>query len=114
MSSNTTKSSREKRLFKLAEDLAEYVAACNGQTMYLHFAQPEDLLPWLHINVPMTDEEATEDCGECQTDAQDCKVASRGRSAIGKLRNALGFAPGDSIISVIEKAAEVCAAEAAR
>jgi hypothetical protein len=114
MDSKTVKSTREKRLFKLAESLAEHIAECDGQAVYLHFAQPEDLLPWLQMNVPTTDEEYEEDAEQLREELKDNQVQSRGRSAIGKLRDALGFAPGGSIISVIEKAAEVCAAEAAR
>jgi hypothetical protein len=92
-----TKTSREKRLFRLAESLAREVDAIR-QPM-----QPEDLLSWLQCNVPFTEQEQDEDIEELPQPVQ-----SRGMSAIQKLRSSLGYAPGDSLISVIEKAAEVC------
>jgi len=91
---------RDKRLFSLAEHLAAELNKSKGDV------QPEDIVSFMQCYVPMTPEEADEDYEEAVSE-HDNRVAGRGTSAIAKLRKALGFADGDSIISVVEKAAEI-------
>jgi hypothetical protein len=91
---------RDKRLFHLAELLAAELNRSKGDV------QPEDIVSFMQCHVPMTAEEADEDFEE--TKREMIEHPSAGRLALQRLRTALGFVPGDSLISVMEKAAEVC------
>lgn len=95
---------RDKRLFHLAELLAAELNKSKGDV------QPEDIVSFMQCNVPMTGEEADEDFEE--TKREIIEHPSPGRLALQRLQTALGFVPGDSLISVMEKAAEVCEAVA--
>ena len=93
--------SRQKRVFRVAESLAEFIQKQQAPI------QPEDLLTWVGCHLPITDEEASEDVEEM---AASRPAEGRGSLALARLRASLGFVAGDSLISVIEKAAEVCEA----
>jgi hypothetical protein len=90
---------RDKRLFFLAEHMAAELNKSKGDV------QPEDIVGFMQCYVPMTPEEAEEDFDEAIHEHQK-RAVGRGTSAIGRLRKSLGFVDGDSIISVMEKAAE--------
>jgi hypothetical protein len=90
---------RDKRLFHLAELLAAELNKSKGDV------QPEDILSFMQCNVPISEDESSEEYEDMMHEHNQ-RTAGRGTSAIGKLRKSLGFADGDSIISVIEKAAE--------
>lgn len=90
---------RDKRLFFLAESMAAELNKSRGDI------QPEDIVGFMQCYVPMTPEEAEEDFDEAIHDHQK-RAVGRGTSAIARLRKSLGFVDGDSIISVIERAAD--------
>lgn len=90
---------RDKRLFFLAESMAAELNKSRGDI------QPEDIVGFMQCYVPMTVEEAEEDYDEAIHEHQK-QAVGRGASAIARLRKSLGFVDGDSIISVMEKAAE--------
>jgi hypothetical protein len=90
---------RDRRLFGLAELLAAELNKSKGDV------QPEDIVGFMQCNVPMTNEEADEDFEEAKCEAM--RHPTPGRVALQRLRTALGFVPGDSLISIMEKAAEV-------
>jgi hypothetical protein len=94
-----THTKRDKRLFGLAELLAAELNKSKGDV------QPEDILSFMQCHVPISEEESSEEYDEMMKDRWE-KPAGRGSSAIARLRKSLGFVDGDSIISVIEKAAE--------
>jgi len=94
---------RDKRLFHLAELLAGELNQSKGDI------QPEDIVGFMQCNVPMTAEEADEDFEETKREAM--RHPTPGRVALQRLRTALGFVPGDSLISVMEKAAKACEAD---
>jgi hypothetical protein len=91
---------RDKRLFHLAELLAAELNKSRGDV------QPEDIVSFMQCNVPMTEDELEEDFEESKREMR--VRVTPGLSAIQRLRAALGFDAGDSLISVMEKAAEVC------
>ncbi len=95
-----TKLKRDKRLFGLAEHLAAELNKSRGDV------QPEDIVGFMHWIVPMTEEDAEND--EQEFAIQAARQPGRGAVALAKLRKSLGFSTEDSLISVIEKAAEVC------
>jgi len=90
---------RDKRLFSLAELLAAELNKSKGDV------QPEDILSFMQCNVPISEEESSEEY-EDMIQEHNQKPAGRGTSAIARLRKSLGFVDGDSIISVIERAAD--------
>jgi hypothetical protein len=90
---------RDKRLFFLAEHMAAELNKAKGDV------QPEDIVGFMQCYVPMTPEEAEEEYDEAIHEHQK-RAVGRGTSAIARLRKSLGFVDGDSIISVMEKAAE--------
>lgn len=90
---------RDKRLFSLAELLAAELNKSKGDV------QPEDILSFMQCNVPVSEDESSEEY-EDMIQEHNQKPAGRGTSAIARLRKSLGFVDGDSIISVIEKAAD--------
>jgi hypothetical protein len=92
---------RDKRLFGLAELLAAELNKSKGDV------QPEDIVGFMQCNVPISEDESSEEYEDMMHEHNQ-RTAGRGTSAIAKLRKSLGFVDGDSIISVIEKAAEVC------
>ncbi len=92
-------SSRDKRLFALAESLIQDIEQADMPL------QPEDLMPWLASHVPSTEREDAEFAEELD---EITPRQAQGKSAINRLRKALGFAEGTSLLMVIEMAAEVC------
>lgn len=90
---------RDKRLFFLAESMAAELNKSRGDI------QPEDIVGFMQCYVPMTPEEAEEDFDEAIHEHQK-RAVGRGTSAIARLRKSLGFVDGDSIIAVMEKAAD--------
>ena len=92
---------RDKRLFHLAELLAAELNKTKGDV------QPEDILSFMQCNVPIAEEESSEEYEDMSREHAQT-IAGRGTSVIARLRKSLGFVDGDSIISVMEKAAEVC------
>lgn len=92
---------RDKRLFGLAELLATELNKSKGDV------QPEDIVSFMQCNVPISEEESSEEYDDMMKDRWE-RPAGRGTSAMARLRKSLGFVDGDSLISVIEKAAEAC------
>ena len=90
-------SSRKKRLFALAESLMRELEGIDDPV------QPEDLLPWLSINVPQTDAEAEQDYAEHKD-----QRTQAGRGRVGKLRELLTMQDGD-LLDVLDRAIEICA-----
>ena len=90
---------RDKRLFNLAELLAAELNKSKGDV------QPEDIVSFMQCNVPISEDESFEEYEDMMHEHNQ-RTAGRGTSAIAKLRKSLGFVDGDSIISVIEKAAD--------
>lgn len=90
---------RDKRLFGLAELLAAELNKSKGDV------QPEDIVSFMQCNVPISEEESSEEYDDMMKDRL-ARPAGRGTSAMARLRKSLGFADGDSLISVLEKAAE--------
>jgi hypothetical protein len=94
---------RDKRLFHLCELLADELNKTKGDV------QPEDILSFMQCNVPISEDESSEEYEDMSREHSQT-IAGRGTSVIARLRKSLGFVDGDSIISVMEKAAEVCEA----
>ncbi len=97
---------RDKRLFHLAELLAAELNKSKGDV------QPEDIVSFMQCNVPVSEDESSEEY-EDMVQEHSQKPAGRGSAAISRLRKSLGFDDGDSLIAVIEKAAEFCEADRA-
>jgi len=89
--------SRKKRLFALAESLIRELDDIDDPI------QPEDLMPWLNINVPQTDAEAEQDYAEHKD-----QRTQAGRGRVGKLRELLNMQEGD-LLDVLDRAIEICA-----
>ena len=90
-------SSRKKRLFALAESLTRELEDIDDPV------QPEDLIPWLNINVPQTDAEAEQDYAEHKD-----QRTQAGRGRVGRLRELLNMQDGD-LLDVLDRAIEICA-----
>lgn len=94
--------SRKKRLFALAESLIRELDGIDDPI------QPEDLLPWLNINVPQTDAEAEQDYAEQDYAEHKDQRTQAGRGRFGKLRELLNMQGGD-LLDVLDRAIEICA-----
>lgn len=78
-----SKSSRQKRIFRLATELADHVEKISRPV------QPEDLIGWIGCHVPVTEEEHQEDVAEM--DRLYPARQTEGKSQFNRLRSILGM-----------------------
>lgn len=92
-----SKSSRQKRIFRLATELADHVEKISRPV------QPEDLIGWIGCHVPITEEEHQEDVAEM--DRLYPAAQTTGKGQFNRLRSILGMECG-SLTDVLAEAIE--------
>jgi len=93
-----SKSSRQKRIFRLATELADHVEKISRPV------QPEDLVGWIGCHVPITEEEHQEDVAEL--DRRFPASETKGKGQFNRLRSILGMENGsltDVLAETIER-----------